>query len=95
MLLQDYLNCCKFAEGDSRILMQKIARDRFSAFKRSMQREEAPPAGCEESALCMTIGQAVLDKGFDGWNESFEEVYALARAVIARTIAPAAAQPRL
>ena len=25
----DFLQCCKFAEGDSRILMQKMARDRF------------------------------------------------------------------
>jgi len=30
----DYLQCCKFAEGDSRILMQKMARDRMSAFKK-------------------------------------------------------------
>ena len=27
----DFLNCCKFAEGDSRILMQKMARDRLRA----------------------------------------------------------------
>jgi len=25
----DFLQCCKFAEGDSRILMQKMARDRL------------------------------------------------------------------
>jgi len=28
----DFLQCCKFAEGDSRILMQKMARDRLRAF---------------------------------------------------------------
>ena len=27
------LQCCKFAEGDSRILQQKIARDRVAAFR--------------------------------------------------------------
>jgi len=30
----DFLQCCKFAEGDSRILMQKLARDRVKAKKR-------------------------------------------------------------
>ena len=29
----DYLQCCKFAEGDSRILMQKLTRDRLQAWK--------------------------------------------------------------
>jgi len=29
----DFLQCCKFAEGDSRILMQKLARDRFKRFQ--------------------------------------------------------------
>ena len=28
----DFLNCCKFAEGDSRVLAQKMARDRMRAF---------------------------------------------------------------
>ena len=28
----DFLQCCKFAEGDSRILSQKLARDVFSGF---------------------------------------------------------------
>jgi hypothetical protein len=28
----DFLQCCKFAEGDSRILMQKMARDRLKQF---------------------------------------------------------------
>jgi acyl-CoA oxidase len=26
---KDFLTCCKFAEGDSRILMQKMSRDRL------------------------------------------------------------------
>mmetsp|Transcript_48242 Transcript_48242/g.86987 ORF Transcript_48242/g.86987 Transcript_48242/m.86987 type:complete len:413 (+) Transcript_48242:100-1338(+) len=30
----DYLQCCKFAEGDSRILMQKMTRDRLQAFSK-------------------------------------------------------------
>ena len=29
----DFLQCCKFAEGDSRILMQKLARDTMKRLK--------------------------------------------------------------
>jgi hypothetical protein len=28
----DFLQCCKFAEGDSRILSQKLSRDAFGEF---------------------------------------------------------------
>ena len=31
----DFLTCCKFAEGDSRVLMQKMSRDRYRAFLKS------------------------------------------------------------
>ena len=31
----DFLQCCKFAEGDSRILMQKMARDSFRFIRRT------------------------------------------------------------
>jgi len=34
----DFLQCCKFAEGDSRILMQKLARDRFREFVKGLKR---------------------------------------------------------
>ena len=30
----DFLQCCKFAEGDSRILMQKLSRDRMKLYKK-------------------------------------------------------------
>lgn len=30
--MTDFLQACKFAEGDSRILMQKMARDRYFTF---------------------------------------------------------------
>jgi acyl-CoA oxidase len=76
----DYLQCCKFAEGDSRILMQKIARDRLSMFKKGPEGTE------EEVALCTEIGMAVMTKGYKGWEDSWEQVYALAAAVIERTL---------
>ena len=31
----DFLQCCKFAEGDSRILSQKLARDAFAQWNRT------------------------------------------------------------
>ena len=34
----DFLQCCKFAEGDSRILMLKMARDRLSKYQRKMKK---------------------------------------------------------
>jgi len=73
----DYLNCCKFAEGDSRILMQKIARDRVAAFKRQ------PTVGSpEELTLCRTLQDATAEKGYDGWDANWEVVYRLAQTTI-------------
>lgn len=50
----DYLNCCKFAEGDSRILMQKMARDRMQDFKKKQEGAEA------EVEACMELGGALM-----------------------------------
>ena len=32
---KDFLTCCKFAEGDSRILMQKMSRDKIKVMSPS------------------------------------------------------------
>lgn len=74
----DYLNCCKFAEGDSRILMQKIARDRMQAFKAS---QTGTP---EETQLCMELGQALMAGGAKAWDENWEKVYKLSDVVMTR-----------
>jgi len=74
----DYLNCCKFAEGDSRILMQKMARDRMSAFKKSQTGVQA------ETDLCMTLAGALMSGGGKAWNENWEIVYQLAEEVMQR-----------
>merc|ERR1712196_193644 len=59
----DYLQCCKFAEGDSRILMQKIARDRMTQFKKG------PGEGAAaEVALCQEIAGALMEGGPKAWN---------------------------
>merc|ERR1712139_391220 len=38
-----FLQACRFAEGDSRILMQKLARDRFKSEKEAWIRQGASP----------------------------------------------------
>eukprot|EP00747_Dinoflagellata_sp_TGD_P189525 gnl/TRDRNA2_/TRDRNA2_49943_c0_seq1.p1 gnl/TRDRNA2_/TRDRNA2_49943_c0~~gnl/TRDRNA2_/TRDRNA2_49943_c0_seq1.p1 ORF type:complete len:482 (-),score=114.70 gnl/TRDRNA2_/TRDRNA2_49943_c0_seq1:78-1472(-) len=70
----DYLQCCKFAEGDTRILMQKITRDRLKAF----QKDKTGRATEEEKRLCTSLLKST--------NPSHLEVYGLAERVIERTI---------
>merc|ERR1711939_444783 len=50
----DFLQCCKFAEGDSRILMQKMSRDRVRTFSK----KPGDVMG-EEARLCGIIGGAM------------------------------------
>jgi len=72
-----FLQACKFAEGDSRILMQKLARDRLKAKK--------PVGGDKEQALVAQL-QEVAGKGPAAWDEHFEEVYDLAWTMVTRVI---------
>eukprot|EP00193_Tetraselmis_chui_P017186 CAMPEP_0177778082 /NCGR_PEP_ID=MMETSP0491_2-20121128/15754_1 /TAXON_ID=63592 /ORGANISM="Tetraselmis chuii, Strain PLY429" /LENGTH=482 /DNA_ID=CAMNT_0019297311 /DNA_START=210 /DNA_END=1659 /DNA_ORIENTATION=- len=77
----DYLQCCKFAEGDSRILMQKLARDRMAAYKK------APGQGtAEELQLCDQLHAAMRAGGPDAWNDNWKLVYQTAETVINRII---------
>jgi acyl-CoA oxidase len=41
----DFLQCCKFAEGDSRILMMKVARDRVRALAGAQRAAQPVPSG--------------------------------------------------
>lgn len=74
----DFLQCCKFAEGDTRILSQKIARDRFKAFSKSGKVVD------EETKVAAELGAAIskdvkggMDK-FDAWDNNWTLVYKLA-----------------
>merc|ERR1711904_212804 len=77
----DYLQCCKFAEGDSRVLMQKMARDRVKAFQKGYH-------GAEDEAL---IVEAMLRDGDSG---DWTAPYRLADAVIKRNVAELTASVR-
>ena len=41
----DFLQCCKFAEGDSRILLMKVARDRVKTYGRIAAGRRGPAGG--------------------------------------------------
>jgi acyl-CoA oxidase len=77
--------CCKFAEGDSRILMTKMARDRMKLFAK--EGESGNPAEIE---LCKAIGAgmaAATKAGADkmtAWDSEWINVYKLAEAVMVR-----------
>jgi len=61
----DFLNCCKFAEGDSRILMQKMARDRVRAYAKGRYKGTG-----EIGQLCEILHKG----GSKRWNENFRSV---------------------
>ena len=86
----DFLQCCKFAEGDSRILMLKMARDRLRLFQKN-----GPTGGDEDSqaedALCADIVDAMAkhmeENGGDkqaSFDAEWENVYALAGMIMNR-----------
>jgi acyl-CoA oxidase len=95
----DILLCAKFAEGDSRMLMQKLARDHLKQFQARgavavLDRFSLDPHNRAEAALCMKIGgklRAAAAAGaqavYNAWNESWEDIYALANAVCDRHFA--------
>merc|ERR1712190_401040 len=70
-----FLQACKFAEGDSRILMQKLARDRLRAKE---------PVGSEKEEALATTLREVAGKGQAAWDEHFEDVYELAWTIVTR-----------
>jgi alkylation response protein AidB-like acyl-CoA dehydrogenase len=96
----DFLQCCKFAEGDSRILSQKLARDAFGEWLRNEKKSAQtgvpqPPNGWspQETRACARVAaaiQAAEKKGaskIEAWDAAWRDVYALADAVCARAMA--------
>jgi len=95
-LYGDILLVTKFAEGDSRILMQKMARDRLRDFERGgwkamLERISLDSSQRAEAALCMRIGASMAraqKKGLKAmvaaWNAEWKSVYALAELICDR-----------
>ena len=84
----DFLQCCKFAEGDSRILMQKMARDRLK-----LEASAGGNGNAAEAALCARIGAGMAAAAKEGagrkeaWDAQWVEVYELAELVMQRNVA--------
>jgi acyl-CoA oxidase len=74
----DFLQCCKFAEGDSRILMQKMARD----IARAGPANEAEKQALQslQSAMGRALKQGAAKDKAAAWDVAWRDVYALAEA---------------
>ena len=86
----DFLQCCKFAEGDSRILSQKLARDAFSGFLK-----QNSARSIREASICESIRRQIQKykedrdgkyNKIDAWDSCWEDVYALADAICDRVM---------
>lgn len=89
-----YRVCCKFAEGDSRILMQKMSRDRM---KRYIKKDPVPDGVDERdweaeneacAALQKKMGNIMSEQGLDyqqAWDANWRDVYAISELIMDRT----------
>lgn len=77
----DFLQCCKFAEGDSRILCQKIARDSMKKFKKNPKgfNDEGVEKAC--GVLASSLASSKEKNFLTNWNNNYRHVYGLAAAV--------------
>jgi len=89
--LVDMFLCCKFAEGDSRILQMKLARDRMKKLKKDgMATAVMQSIFDEETRTALSLGRKFaaagkdLDKLADAMNTNWEEMYRLADLVADR-----------
>jgi acyl-CoA oxidase len=84
----DFLQCCKFAEGDSRILMQKMARDRLKQYhtlSKDGSTIESEGALCEKIAQTTKEGMEAHGDKQKAIDSTWKEIYALADLVMDRT----------
>lgn len=90
----DFLQCCKFAEGDSRILSQKLARDCFAAFQRDDKESVVGVKSEIELDLCQRIDEIMRDARkananltkIEAWDRAWRDVYGLAEVICERVM---------
>ena len=86
----DFLQCCKFAEGDSRILLMKVARDRVKAYGRIAAKGGEVPAwmspreakAVAELAKALQASAAGGKRPAEAWEEHWDKAYATARLAV-------------
>jgi len=81
----DFLQCCKFAEGDSRILMQKMARDRLRSFAKKGDKGGAEGALTAQLAGSIAASTKKLGSAQAAWVDNWKQVYSLAALVMKGT----------
>ena len=84
-----YLQCCKFAEGDSRVLLHKLARDRYIHYvkhEKGQLKEDFGGANAmdTEVAMCWELDSVVQSSGWGGWAMEQERVERLGWMVVGR-----------
>ena len=79
------MQCCKFAEGDSRILMLKMARDRLSEYKRNIKAVEETSLNTAEDDQCRIILKSSTESGMNSVS-TYKEMNKLAEMITERTI---------
>ena len=91
----DFLTCCKFAEGDSRILQQKMSRDRMKRFQKQDNRPSAvhPEDWEVENVACSALQDKIVkmmaENNIDkqtAWDKCYEDVYNLSEIIMTRTM---------
>ena len=86
----DFLQCCKFAEGDSRILLMKVARDRVKAHGDRVRKGAAVPAwmSAGEAAAVAKLAEALAESASGGkrpaeaWETHWDKAYTTARLAV-------------
>ena len=80
----DFLQCCKFAEGDSRILMLKMGRDAMRSYAKHGRVGGAGAAADDEAErLCAEIA-AASEAGTSEEDGEWEKIFCLAEMTMAR-----------
>jgi acyl-CoA oxidase len=75
----DFLQCCKFAEGDSRILMLKMARDRLSKYQRQSKKgEDVSSTDDIEDKQCQVIMESMKRGSNTNNTSTYKEMNKLA-----------------
>lgn len=75
----DFLQCCKFAEGDSRILMLKMARDRLSKYQRQLKKgEDVSNTDDIEDKQCQVIMESMKRGSNTNNTSTYKEMNKLA-----------------
>ena len=70
----DFLQCCKFAEGDSRILMQKLARDGVKSYVRALKKKKPVVSEGRENEVELLKKLAGKSRNIMEWVQAYEEV---------------------